>query len=89
VALAVWPLFSASSARPQDAADPTLYVVSYIDAAPATKDQVTTLLRRLADASRKEPSVMRFEVLQRTAPSNQFVVLEVWKDQDGLDKQIA
>jgi quinol monooxygenase YgiN len=32
---------------------------------------------------------MRFEVLQRTTPSNQFVILEMWKDQDGLDKHLA
>jgi quinol monooxygenase YgiN len=32
---------------------------------------------------------MRFEVLQRTAPSNQFVILEVWKDQSGLDAHVA
>ena len=87
--VAVLPLVSASSLRAQGATDSDLYVVNYIDAAPATKDRVATLLRRLADASRKEPNVMRFEVLQRTAPSNQFVVLEVWKDQDGLDKHIA
>jgi quinol monooxygenase YgiN len=32
---------------------------------------------------------MRFEVLQRTAPSNQFVILEVWKNQSGVDARVA
>jgi quinol monooxygenase YgiN len=87
--LAVLPLAAASPARAQDAVNPTLYIVSYIEAAPAAKGQVVTLLRQLADASRKETGVMRFEVLQRTEPSNQFVILEVWKDQDGRDAHVA
>jgi quinol monooxygenase YgiN len=89
LAVAVFPLAAAPAARAQDAANPTLYVVSYIDAAPAAKGQLATLLRQLADASRKEPGVMRFEVLQRIAPSNQFVILEVWKDKPALDVHTA
>jgi quinol monooxygenase YgiN len=89
LAVAALALISAPLARAQEAANPAVYVVRYIDAAPAGKDQVATLLRRLADASRKETGAMRFEVLQRAAPSNQFVILEVWKDQDGLEKHVA
>jgi quinol monooxygenase YgiN len=85
LAIAALPLAAAPAAHAEDAANPTLYVVSYIDAAPAAKGQVATLLRQLADASRKELGVMRFEVLQRVAPSNQFVILEVWKDKAALD----
>jgi quinol monooxygenase YgiN len=89
LAIAVLPLAAAPSARAQDAANPIVYVVSYIDAAPAAKGQVATLLRQLADVSRKEPGVLRFEVLQRMSPSNQFVVLEVWKDKPALDAHTA
>ena len=90
LAIAALPLAAAPPARAQDAAaNPTLYIVSYIDAAPAAKGQVATLLRQLADASRKEPGVMRFEVLQRISPSNQFVILEVWKDKPALDAHAA
>jgi len=89
LAIAMLPLATTPSTRAQDAADPTLYVVSYIEAAPSAKGRVASLMRQLADASRKEAGVMRFEVLQRIAPSNQFVILEVWKDQSGLDTHIA
>jgi quinol monooxygenase YgiN len=89
LAVAALPLVSALPARAQEAANPAVYIVSYIDAAPAPKGQAVTLLQQFADASRKETGVMRFEVLQRTAPSNQFVILEVWKEQDGLDKHMA
>ena len=66
----------------QDAS--TLYVVSYIEAVPASQGQVAAMLRQLADASRKEGPV-RFEILQRNADPNQFVILEIWKDQRALD----
>jgi quinol monooxygenase YgiN len=69
--------------------DPTTFVVSYVEAAPASKGNVATLLRQLRDASRKEDGAIRFEVLQRTAPSNQFVILEIWKDQAAQEAHAA
>jgi quinol monooxygenase YgiN len=84
LAMATIP-FASPSARAQEAADPTVHVVSYIDAAFTAKAEVARLLRQLAEASRKEAGNVRFEVLQRTAPSNQFVVLEAWKDQQAFD----
>ena len=64
--------------------DSTLYVVSYIEAAAASQGRVAMMLRQLADASRKE-GPMRYEALQRTTDSNQFLLLEIWKDQRALD----
>jgi len=64
--------------------DSSLYVVRYIEAVPASQGQVSNLLKQLADGSRKE-NPARFEVLQSTTASNQFLVLEVWKDQAALD----
>ena len=79
----------AQDKAPGNAQSPsTMYVVSYVEAAPASQAQVATMLRQLADASRKEGPV-RFEVLQRTTESNQFVILEIWKDQQALDKHTA
>ena len=68
--------------------DSTLYVVSYIEAVPSSQGQVATLLKQLADASRKEGPA-RFEVLQRTTDPNQFVILEIWKDQRAVDTHAA
>jgi quinol monooxygenase YgiN len=76
--LAGWPLMLSAQG------DSTLYVVSYLEAAPASQRQVATMLTQLADASRKE-GAMRYEVLQRTTESNQFLLLEIWKDQQALD----
>ena len=56
------------------------YVVSYIEATPAAKDQAADMLKRLAEQSRKDAGSIRFEVLQRIGYPDQFAVLEVWED---------
>jgi quinol monooxygenase YgiN len=87
LAAALAMLAVAPAARAQD--DPTVFLVSYIDVAPASKGAAAGLLRQVRDASRKDDGLIRFEVLQRTVPSNQFVVLEIWKDQQALDAHAA
>ena len=64
--------------------DPTQYVVSYLEAASASQGQVAMMLKDVAAASRKE-GPLRYEVLQRVPESNQFLILEIWKDQRALD----
>jgi len=85
--LALVPLWlaSAPAAHAQAAADPTVYVVRYIEVTPGSEMQGAALVKMLADASRKEAGATRFEVAQRTAPANQFITFEVWKDQAALD----
>jgi len=85
LALLPFWLAGAPAARAQTAADPTVYVVRYIEVMPAAKQQGADLLKQLADASHKEAGVLRFEVLQRTAPASQFATFEIWKDQASLD----
>jgi quinol monooxygenase YgiN len=88
-ALAATLLALATAAPAQAQDDPTAFMVSYIEVAPASKANAVTLLRQLRDASRKEDGAIRFEVLQRTAPSNQFVILEIWKDEAALNAHAA
>jgi quinol monooxygenase YgiN len=85
LALVPFWLSSALPVRAQGMADSTVYVVRYIEVAPAAKQQGAGLLKQLADASRKEAGALRFDVLQRTAPASQFATFEVWKDQASLD----
>jgi quinol monooxygenase YgiN len=73
--LATMPIASAQ------AQDTNAYIVTYIEVAPAAKDQAATLVRELAGASRKEAGAMRFEILQRIDRAHHFAILEVWKDQ--------
>ena len=46
-------------------------------------------MRQLAIASRKDEGNTRFDILQRTAPSNQFAIVAVWKDQKAYDAHLA
>ena len=47
------------------------------------------VLRQLASASRKDAGLVRFEILQRTAPAREFVILESWKAQQAFDAHVA
>jgi quinol monooxygenase YgiN len=87
LATAMMSMAAIQSAPAQD--DQTAYLVTYIDALPASTNQSAALLKQLADASRKEAGNLRFEVLQRTAPSSQFLVLEAWKDKAARDAHMA
>ena len=62
-------------------------VVSHVDVAP--NPQVAVMLKDLAEASRKEPGNVRFDVVQHTMRANHFTVLEVWRDQKALDAHVA
>jgi quinol monooxygenase YgiN len=87
IMLALAPLWLAAApfAHAQNAGDPTVYMVRYIEVMPASQEQAAGLIKKLADASRKEAGVVRFDVLQRAAPANHFATFEIWKDQASLD----
>jgi quinol monooxygenase YgiN len=86
LAMVVTPIVSMPAAHAQDAA---YYVVSYIDVAPANRGAAASMLRQLATASRKDEGNTRFEILQRTTPSNQFAIVSAWKDQKAYDAHAA
>jgi quinol monooxygenase YgiN len=85
IAMALTPVF-ALEARAQDGA---VHVVSYIDVAPASIAPAAGLLREFAAGVRKEDGGVRFEILQRVAPSNQFVIVSTWRDQKAYDAHAA
>jgi quinol monooxygenase YgiN len=87
IAAALLPLASMTPAGAQE--DPTVSITSYVDVAPASKGAAATILKELAEASRKDAGAMRFEVLQRTTPAHQFVILAIFKDQQALDAHTA
>ena len=86
LAIAAMPIVPMQTASAQDNA---VYAVSYIDVAPSARATATTLLQQFANASRKDAGNMRFDILQRMAPSNQFAIVAVWKDQNAYDAHLA
>jgi quinol monooxygenase YgiN len=66
-----------------------VYVVTHIDTIPAPGSDGPSLLKRLADDSRKDEGNLRFDVWQHTMRANHFTVVEVWRDQKSLDAHAA
>ena len=85
LAMASTPMLT-PAAQAQDA---PVYVVSYIEVAPKDGGAAAGLLRQLAANSRKDDGNIRFDILQRAAPSNQFAIVAIWKDQKAYDGHLA
>jgi quinol monooxygenase YgiN len=62
-------------------------VVSHVDVTPDPR--VAEMLKRLADASRKEDGNVRFDVIQHTMRANHFTVIETWQSQKAFDAHVA
>lgn len=62
-----------------------VFVVTHVDVPPPSREACEALLKQLAEASRKEAGVVRFDVYQQTNRPNHFTVLEIWKDQAAAD----
>jgi autoinducer 2-degrading protein len=66
-----------------------VYVISHVDVAPTSPIKAPELLRAQAEASRKEPGNLRFDVVQHTMRGNHFTVVEGWRNQQALDAHVA
>jgi quinol monooxygenase YgiN len=66
-----------------------LYVVSYLEVMPASKDNAAALLKQWSGEARRAPGSLRVEVLQGIHRPNQFVIAAVWKDQKAFDDNVA
>jgi quinol monooxygenase YgiN len=87
LAMTIMPFALTPLASAQE--DTTGHMVTYVEVAPAAKAQAATLLKELAAASKQDAGLLRFEILERTAPSNQFVIIEAWKDEAALNAHAA
>lgn len=67
-----------------------VYVISHVDVAPNIPGPPPgPLLRTLAEASRKEPGNVRFDVVQHTMRANHYTVVEGWRNQQAFDAHVA
>ena len=62
-----------------------LHVITHVDTVPGPQNDGVGLLTRLAEASRKEPGNVRFDVLQQAMRANHFTIVETWAGQAALD----
>ena len=65
--------------------DQAIHVVSHVDTVGGGQADAPGLLKRLAEASRKEQACLRFDVLQHTMRANHFTIIEIWNNLKALD----
>ena len=69
----------------QSPPDPTVYMVSYVEVAPAARTAATTALKRYRDMNRTADGHMSIELFEQTDRPGHFVMVETWRDQKGFD----
>jgi quinol monooxygenase YgiN len=70
-------------------ADPTTYVVTYIEVMPSATAEAAGLLKQIAAASRKEAGNQRYDILERIERTNQFAILEAWSDPKAAEAHVG
>jgi len=65
-----------------------VYVVTHVDVFPAGKDQAAALVTTLAEAGRKLPGNLVFDVLQVVGHANHFTLVEGWHDHKAFDASL-
>lgn len=65
----------------------SVLVVTHVDVIPPGQNKLREMLKTLADASRKEPGNVQFDVLQGVR-QNHFTVLEGWRDRRAYESHL-
>ena len=63
----------------------SVYVVTHVDVTPNFTADATKLLREFAAESKKDPGVVRFELLLQDGRLNHFTILEVWQTREAFE----
>jgi quinol monooxygenase YgiN len=82
------PLAVAAPAAGAGGGNP-VYVLTHVDVFPAGKDEVTTMVKQLAEDSRKDPGVLRFDAVVWDGHANHFHLIEAWSDRNALEAHMA
>jgi len=80
---------NAQAPAPQIDPNAPVYVVSYVDVQQAAKAQGMTLLKQFRSACAKEDGNLRCEAAQRLEQQNEFVILEIWRNQKSFQAHTA
>src|SRR5579864_1717668 len=67
----------------------SVYVVTHVDVTPNYTADATKLLGEFAAESKKDPGVVRFEVLQQDSRANHYTILEVWQTRQAFEAHSA
>jgi quinol monooxygenase YgiN len=79
--------FSMTGSPTLDGGD-AVYAITHVDVFPAGKDQAAALVTALAEANRKLPGNLWFEVLQVIGHPNHFTLVQGWRDRHAFDNSL-
>jgi quinol monooxygenase YgiN len=65
-----------------------VYGLTHVDVFPAGKDQTAALVTALAEANRKLPGNLRFDVLRIVGHPNHFTLVQGWRDRKAFDDSL-
>jgi autoinducer 2-degrading protein len=71
-----------------DGSSRSTFVITHVDIG-GQGTNAADLLRKLADASRKEEGNLRFDVLQHAMRANHFTVIEEWRTEKAVEAHAA
>jgi quinol monooxygenase YgiN len=66
-----------------------VYVLTHVDVFPQGKDEVTAMVKQLAEDSRKDAGAQRFDAVVWDGHLNHFHLIEVWADRKSLEAHAA
>lgn len=76
------------SLGPTPSSEPQIFVIAHVDIG-GQGTNAAELLKRLAEASRKENGNIRFDVIQHTMRANHFTVIEGWRNRQAVSAHAA
>lgn len=65
-----------------------VYVLTHVDVSPAGKDEVATMVKQLAETSRKESGELRFDALVWDGRPNHMHLIEEWSGRGAREAHI-
>jgi quinol monooxygenase YgiN len=67
----------------------SVYVVTHVDVTPNYTADTTKALHEFAAESKRDPGVVRFEVLQQDSRANHYTIVEVWQTRQAFEAHSA
>jgi quinol monooxygenase YgiN len=74
--------------QPVPAGNGAVFGLTHVDVFPAGKDQAAALVTALAEANRKLPGNLWFEVVQVIGHPNHFTLVQGWRDRHAFDASL-
>jgi quinol monooxygenase YgiN len=66
-----------------------IFVLTHVDVVPTGKDQGIVLVKELAEAGRKDPTNLQFDVLQQDSRPNHFTLAEAWRGRSAFEANVT